>query len=127
MEETLASFVTAQLAREKGFKEETFSLYDKNGKLIWLNIEESEPYSNDYNDQYSAPTLSLLQKWFRKVHKINIEIRYYGGGHWSAEGYKITDPNQENDFNELFKIIIPQDPDIVLDLGLQTALRLIKD
>ncbi len=47
MIEELISFETAKLAKEKGF-----------------------------NEQCSAPTQSLLQKWLREVHNIHVNVSY---------------------------------------------------
>ena len=87
MEEELISFETAKLAKEKGFNIPTISYYNPKGRS-----EESEGYmterleSSNWNDgqgsypthakdvECSAPTQSLLQKWLREVHKINIFI-----------------------------------------------------
>ena len=73
MEEQLISFETAKLAKEKGFKLPLHSnrnYYNLNGNIHpynWFNQFELA----DYTD---APTQSLLQKWLREVHKINIFI-----------------------------------------------------
>ena len=58
MEDTLISFETAKLAKEKGFN--------------WKNIEILEVKSK--SAFLDSTTQSLLQKWLREVHKINIFI-----------------------------------------------------
>ena len=58
MEEQLISFETAKLAKEKGFN--------------WKNIEILEVKSK--SAFLDSTTQSLLQKWLREVHKINIFI-----------------------------------------------------
>jgi len=76
MSETLVSFKTAKLAKEKGFDWEC-SHYFSEGEVI--SNHDSKPLGNyiDYDnllvnrnkytdDVYSAPTQSLLQKWLRE-------------------------------------------------------------
>ena len=87
MEEQLISFDTAKLAKEKGFNIPTISYYSPKGRS-----EESEGYMTErlecsnWNDgqgsypthakdvECSAPTQSLLQKWLREVHNIEVLI-----------------------------------------------------
>ena len=85
MEETLISFETARLAKEKGFNIFQDSWYDKNGEECF--VEHSDYCFSDYfsfkeldngeliteEEIYSAPTQSLLQKWLRKKHELSVE------------------------------------------------------
>jgi len=83
MEEQLISFETAQLAKTKGFNWDCQNSYDKNGEIdnsVDLNGElvfTQESFlsaeENGYS-VYAAPTQSLLQKWLRDVHNIEINI-----------------------------------------------------
>jgi len=87
MEETLISFDTAKLAKEKGFNEKcthvytigfnsikedknvrSFGNYENNSKLLQpVNLSKSQPHLA------LAPTQSLLQKWIReKPTPINV-------------------------------------------------------
>lgn len=72
MKDQLISFETAKLAREVGFDELCITWFDRNGR--------SEEYTTlGKNSQsmiafYSRPTQSLLQKWLREVHKIDMTI-----------------------------------------------------
>ena len=88
MKEQLINFDTAKLAKEKGFNEECFYHYDTLGKL-------HEPYSEngsstdtqfrvDLTDllenfnrtnEISASNQSLLQKWLREEHNIEVYTR----------------------------------------------------
>ena len=70
MKEQLVNFETAKLAKEKGFDEEVRDSYHK--VEGWL-------HDNDYPDTWnslgavSAPTQSLLQKWLRDTHSIEVQ------------------------------------------------------
>ena len=61
MTDQLISFETAKLAKEKGFLELTH-------KITWVD-----------NERYCIPTQSLLQKWLREKHNIDIIIKPYTG------------------------------------------------
>ncbi len=66
--DTLISFETAKLAKEKGFIIPT---------LCYFRYDEKQCKGSllDWNEDvgfYSRPTQSLLQKWLREVHKINV-------------------------------------------------------
>lgn len=95
MEETLITFETAKLAKEKGFDLKTHNYYskDKYEKVFRLKQgycddywgdnycfnwnTQGEPYKPFSKDCYSAPTQSLLQKWLREVHNIHIVVDYF--------------------------------------------------
>lgn len=82
MEETLVSFETAKLLKEKGFND-TIGLisgkhyYNYKGELDGDCLDQIKyrmlPYSEIY-DSISAPTLSLAQKWLREVYDCYIVI-----------------------------------------------------
>jgi hypothetical protein len=81
MIEDLISFETAKLAKEKGFDIPVKMSYG-----LWL-IEEQSPMGSsiyeklDWNaidlNSLSCPTQSLLQKWLREKHNINIGLTYF--------------------------------------------------
>ena len=91
MKEELISFETAELAKEKGFKELCFAAFHKNnrndGYFESGIISQSEYFKfptmsngdkiavlqKDYIHTILRPTQSLLQKWLREVHKIDVE------------------------------------------------------
>ena len=80
MKERLISFKTAKLAKDKGFNIHCRTAFSKDGGM-WEN--EDFPY-NSFNDNIFAPTQSLLQKWLREKHSIDIQVlglsgRYYAG------------------------------------------------
>jgi hypothetical protein len=59
MKEKTISFKTAKLADKKG-----------SGKVFWDGYDS--PSFNEGEKEYKKPTQSLLQKWLREVHKINV-------------------------------------------------------
>lgn len=64
MTDTLISFETAKLAKEKGFAPE----------FDWLN-------------QNTFPTQSLLQKWLREVHDIHIIVKVFWDSKFNIRTY----------------------------------------
>ena len=92
MEDTLITFETAKLAKQKGFKEMCFAAFHKNnrndGYFESGIISQSEYFrfpkmsngdkiavlQKDYIHTILRPTQSLLQKWIREVHNIEILI-----------------------------------------------------
>ena len=69
MEEELISFETAKLAKEKGFNTQCWQYYDNGGLLV----HSITKISNQMN-LTSVPTQSLLQKWLREVHNLEVLI-----------------------------------------------------
>ena len=90
MKDELVSFETAKLAKEKGFNEPCNSFYDlynnpDNNLIISISVKDNW---NNYKS-ISVPTQSLLQKWLREVHNIQIEVMlYHMHGKWVGEKYK---------------------------------------
>lgn len=97
MEEQIVLFETAKLAQEKGFNivsstRRSTNYYNHLGvfrgdvsDLIKATLEEKDttPF-----DTVIAPTQSLLQKWLRDEHKIQIEISlYHCHGKWLGPRY----------------------------------------
>ena len=76
MEEKLVSFSTAKLAKEKGF--------DISTNKYWCNYYTDEPFNkwkllpteelSISSMEFAAPTQSLLQKWLREVHGIDVLV-----------------------------------------------------
>ena len=63
MENTLISFETAILAKEKGFNEVCLDNYGLDGNLYVKQPIELSPNNSMWNHVISAPTQSELQKW----------------------------------------------------------------
>jgi len=97
MQETLITFETAKLAKEKGFDigvNQSYIIYkesynyddDPNHRESYKvnDIEINSHYhvnnhkgidlSNELYEAYSVPTQSLLQKWLREVHNIHLAV-----------------------------------------------------
>lgn len=84
IEESLISFETAKLAQEKGFDL-------KGTKKYWCNYYTGQPINKwkllPFEDlhlnfmEFPAYTQSLLQKWLREIHNIDVRVankyRYY--------------------------------------------------
>ena len=78
MEEQLISYETAKLAKEKGFDEKVYREYDKSGYLRCTS-KSADVVLGPYDEllkstEYPAPTQSLLAKWLREVHNIEVLI-----------------------------------------------------
>lgn len=78
MEEQLVSFETAKLAKELKFDWLTRNYF---GQINYESFESHENSLDDYNSTHwveeggewiSRPTQSLLQKWLREVHNIDV-------------------------------------------------------
>jgi hypothetical protein len=108
MTDQLISFETARLAKEKGFKEQTVQMYNDKGKLaFWTECT------------ILAPTQSLLQRWLREEHGIDICILPYAGPEISY-GYIIYIDDKE------IRKVEPWSYEKALEQGLQEALKLIE-
>jgi hypothetical protein len=106
MEDTLITFETAKLAKEKGFE----------FKVVWEYILGFK--NNHERDKY-LPTQSQLAKWLREKHNIhliaykNINIDGYDWCFITTDG--ITNINSYKTYEEAYEI------------GLQEALKLINN
>lgn len=79
MEDTIITYNTAKLAKEKGFDES--DLYNrwvfceiKDSMFYHLPVQHRNDDSYNKGYLYRAVTQSLLQKYLREVHKIQIVI-----------------------------------------------------
>ena len=81
MKETIISFETAKLAKEKGFTTKGIMLMGYTSKFYNHNTKTLLSYGRtgrtDLKKAYFAPTQALLQKWLREEHEIHIEISFY--------------------------------------------------
>lgn len=145
MKETLISYDTAVLAKEKGFNEPVYYGYNNEKKLsheeIWnysceggMSLDEWLHSFNEENYdgyKYSAPTQSLLAKWFRDEHGIHV-IPWCNASGWAWElekvdGTHISIMDIDDDIegtqpeSGMFKIY-----EEALEAGLKEALKLIE-
>jgi hypothetical protein len=129
MKEQLITFETAKLAKEKGLceyfnkgTEYVSAFYSEDG----INFEETEFQQEDciIGDRYFRPTQSLLQKWLREVHKIDVFCDCIGSGKYYSVIYdnsikegndKVFEQEKETSYEES------------LEVGLQEGLKLVKD
>ena len=117
IKEQLINFETAKLAKEKGFTY-AYEFYDKEGNIEDFGMVGG--WTDCHDENYAAPTQSLLQKWLREVHNLHIsvnpkilpsnEIKYY-----------LFKGKIKKDFKDLFNTY-----EDALEIGLQEALKLIK-
>ena len=131
MVEELISFETAKLAKEKGFSEFTQEVFNQFGKLFIFN---SGLLTN--HERIQAPTQSLLQKWLRETHFLNVEVTHHGynkeDNHFSfrAKVKTITKIKQSDNNGCLSDVqgdfYIFRSYEQALEKGLQEALKLIK-
>lgn len=122
--DTLVSFDTSKLLKEKGF----------NIKCHYARfISDSIPVNNEtthnwnlYPEGYSIPTQSLAQKWLREVHNIHINIKHRP--HSQKFSYTITSKYETENDGELYCNIYAKFDtyEQVLEEALQQALKLIK-
>lgn len=103
MEEQLISFETAKLAKEKGFDGYCYDCFNSYGCLNsngWCEyIQDNDtilPFKSSAlkKEDFLRPTQSLLQKWLREEHNINVycvpteidETKWYNN---IASSYKV--------------------------------------
>ena len=139
MQEQLITFETAKLAKEKGFDFRCEKAYFETKEHILETRRDSEItfkykppriLKRNYGDEFTifiaeAPTQSLLQKWLRVNHKIDITIMIVGD---SGYEYYIHKNRKVITNNTVF----PCSPEELknlyektLELVLQEALKLI--
>jgi predicted transcriptional regulator len=128
MEDTLVTFETAKLAREKGFEQDPNylrkSYYNYKGELngdvsdylkSFFNHKDTKEEVDKSLESINAPTQSLLQKWLREVHNIIITIDHVTSKGWC---YRIQVKN--SNWSNFYKCY-----ELALEDGLQEALKLI--
>jgi hypothetical protein len=123
MEEQLISFETAVLAKEKGFDIKT--LY----RFLGETCREVDLNCQLWDNEYYAPTQSLLQKWLREemdmwvtiiFNGITYSISIYGRYTPDEEEIEISNTGSLN-FEDKYFLRYEQ----ALEVGLQEALKLI--
>ncbi len=81
MKNQYASHKTALLAKQKGFNEDCEKYYDSKGELkdfrhvgdgLIISLKNTD-YTKMVDFEFTcAPTLALLQRWFREKHNIHV-------------------------------------------------------
>lgn len=128
MEDQLITFKTAKLAKEKGFNGSCLCSYNEvQGLEHCINYTGELYFTQEYIDiakengkiSYLAPTQSLLQKWLREKHNMDVLI--------IKSKHECYDVFVWGETRELF---FPEDYaktyEEALEKGLQEALKLIK-
>ena len=115
MEDTLITFETAKLAKEKGFDIKTkYSWYvPDNSKPI---IEKHKPDGLYY---LSCPTQSLLTKWLREKYDIDVIINTYRNQNQKYYKYFISEKSKNVIKSEEYYNTYED----ALEIGLQEALK----
>tara|TARA_R110000764_G_C10959916_1_gene378100 strand:+ start:745 stop:1164 length:420 start_codon:yes stop_codon:yes gene_type:complete len=138
MREQLITFETAKLAKEKGFDIycewsywEGSLTHGVPGYPLALENDKHSDYDRYLSfPRHLAPTQSLLQKWLREVHNIQLCLQpIYGGNKVDGKqiGWLCYTPFQDEDFNKLPSISLSQYTyEEALEKGLQEALKLFK-
>lgn len=132
MQEDLITFETAKLAKEKEFNilcEHSFSTHDSG--IQENNQNGFKNWNKEYKNSYSRPTQSLLQKWLREVHKIDVLVFHHflqedntGVEYDICVTTSINNVDSEDYGNYCFDITFKIYEE-AFELGLQEALKLI--
>lgn len=86
MKQLFASYKLAQLAKEKGFDEETFKVYDQKGFI------QNEKEMNELKLEFTkAPLYQQLFDWLRTKHKIHVEIMSLTKGNFTFQCYALPE------------------------------------
>lgn len=72
MNGTLVSFEVAKLAKEKKFNLDVRTYYCN--EIISDDLQQKVNWNSVASTHISAPTQSLLAKWLREVHKIDVIV-----------------------------------------------------
>ena len=139
MKEELITFETAKLAKEIGFDENTNEFYTTAGNLTGVMYYDPTPNNRTIDTEWfsvlekesqaycTAPIQSLLQRWLREKHYIQINIF----AEWNKKRNKITFCNYIISLDEnmagLHYVMSGFDTyEEALEAGLLEALKLIK-
>ena len=135
MEDELIKFETAKLAKEKGCELKLFGIgfeyIDEDGNEYWTSKEKGISGKENTKPVIKC-TQSLLQKWLRGEHKIDIYVLGCGDGYYAQ--LNNVPPSNQGDvmyidrrwnmppkyINDTFKTY-----EEALEKGLQEALKLI--
>lgn len=120
MRDEIITEETAKLAKEKGFDNGCEYLWGTYEDYVGLHHVDNYNRMNKEN-QYSAPTQSLLSRWIREKHSIHIEI-YCNASGW---GYILTKLNGTT-IQEIMDDVFFNTNELALEVGLVEALKRIK-
>ena len=119
MEDTRITFETAKLAKENGFDEKCLFFYTGDSKeLKQINLKGIS--NSDTISFCSAPTQSLLAKWLREQHNIDVLVTSINGSKLKRYVSKIY-------VNKLYVKLVGHSDNYenTFEKGLQETLKLI--
>jgi hypothetical protein len=120
MKDQIISFQTAILANEKGFNIETGELnYMLEGDLVG-----KRGASINCSKYVKSSTQTLLQRWLREVHKIDVFCDCIGSGLYYSVIY--NNNVKEDECDKVFEQENTTSYEEALEIGLQEALKLIQ-
>jgi hypothetical protein len=96
MTEEIVKYETAKLARKKGFKilvDDAYFMANDNGEIT-LGLSN---YDEPIYGEIKAPTQSLLQKWLREIHNIDVDVVRDSEVHYQDETRWIVKTSNWND------------------------------
>ncbi len=152
MEDTIISYETALLAKEKGYLQESTKLsqpyYNREGELNGGVVEYLKVYfkfrdgkaSQEELDKVSsirAMSQSLLQKWLRENFKLQVEVTgeaFQNGYNWNVRVIDLGFDNSNTEYYKEFGVRTTglygdngeyKTYEDALEFGLQLALKLI--
>ena len=134
MEDTRVTFETAKLAKGKGFPQETNRLeipyYNYKGEFKgdvsdWRIRKYIRGENTSDIEFVSAPTQSLLAKWLREEHNIDVWVTPYLDDKKREYNYMIV--NRNIDVYDLISGDEYNTYEQAYEIGLQEALKLIKN
>jgi len=112
MKEEPISFITAKLAKEKGYPQDRFT-YPK-----YSNDGEIQHHS--WSDGIAAPTQSLLQKWLREIPELHIAIHPIINPDNTTKWYNYQSSKQKADWKDRYDTY-----EEALEIALQQKLNLL--
>lgn len=130
MTEQLINFETAKLAQEKGFDIRSEYFYtdlfglchlEGDGDFLFNSKGQHKYDCNgefEVGNRYYVPTQSLLQKWLRETHKIEIAIQWFDNCYIKAVNKKPFKANT-------YKVEGFQNYEETFEIALSEALKLV--
>lgn len=123
MKESLISFETAKLAKEKGFNEYCLKFYTSPDDIKHQGngFDNTNNHASLLGFIASAPTQSLLQKWLWETYRLFVYIRPF----WKEDKFQFGADILEEKTRTWHKCTIKKTPEKALEAGLVEALKLI--
>lgn len=133
MEDTLIQYDTAKLAKEKKFWIENTQNFRSKIGTMYLGITSSQSledikriYFEESEEYVILVRQSILQKWLREVHNLNINIKHRA--HSQTFCFNITGNYQDGESGELYSQLYSkyETYEQCLEQAIIEALKLIK-